>query len=141
MKKYKEYHFCNIYKSAEIGANTKVGSYTEIGKNVKIGKDCIISAFCFMSEGVVLEDSVFVGPGTLMLNDKRPPSKGKEWGKILIKRGASIGGGVTILPDVVIGEKAIIGAGSVVTKNVPAGEVWLGSPAKLLENKSIHNTL
>jgi len=135
MGKIKKYHYTNIYPSAKVGEGTRIGSYTEIGNNVQIGKNCIISSYVFTCEGVEIEDNVFVGPRVTFLNDKKPPSYGKHWGKIIVLKGASIGGNVTILPGVVIGEGAMIGAGSVVTKDVPAGEVWVGNPAcKLIDN-------
>lgn len=121
--------FNNIHSTAKIGENTKIGSYCEIGKNVVIGKNCSIQAFVFMPCGVKLEDNVFVGPGTVFTNDKHPPSHGKSWMKTVVKAGASIGAHCTILPGVIIGERALVGAGAVVTKDIPADEIWIGNPA------------
>jgi acetyltransferase-like isoleucine patch superfamily enzyme len=120
--------FQNIIDS-EIGEGTTVGAYCEIYK-AKIGKNCSIQAFCYICPTTVIEDDVFIGPGTITLNDKYPPSHGKHWAPVIIKKGASIGGGCVLLPGVTIGEGAMIGAGSVVTKSVPKKEVWYGNPAK-----------
>lgn len=88
-----------------------------------------IEPFAFIPDGVEIEDDVFIGPHVCFTNDKFPPSHGKGWVKTLVKRGASIGAGAIILPGLTIGGKAKIGAGSVVTKDIPAGEVWYGNPA------------
>lgn len=119
----------------DIGEGSVLHSHIWIGQDVKIGKRCKIQAFSFIPDGVTLEDDVFVGPGVKFLNDLYPPSKGKYWRKTLVKKGASIGGSATILPGVTIGENARIGAGAVVTRSVPAGETWVGVPAKFLEKK------
>lgn len=119
----------------DIGEGCVIHSQVWIGQDVKIGKRCKIQAFSFIPDGVTLEDDVFVGPRVTFLNDLYPPSKGKYWRKTLVKKGASIGGAATILPGVTIGENAVIGAGAVVTRSVPAGEVWVGVPAKYLEKK------
>jgi len=119
----------------DIGAGCIIHSHVWIGQDVKIGRNCKIQAFAFIPDGTTLEDDVFVGPRATFLNDLYPPSKGKHWHKTLVKKGASIGGGATILPGVTIGENARIGAGAVVTRSVPANEVWVGVPAKCLEKK------
>jgi acetyltransferase-like isoleucine patch superfamily enzyme len=126
----KIWHYTNIYNS-QIGDNSSVGSYTEIGGTI-IGENCSIQAFCYFCPGTVVEDDVFIGPRVTILNDKYPPRPRETWAYVTIKKGASIGGSVTILPGVTIGENAMIGAGSVVTKNVPNGEIWAGVPAKPL---------
>ena len=118
-----------------IGEDCVIHSQVWIGKNVKIGQRCKIQAFSFIPDGVTLEDDVFVGPRVTFLNDLYPPSKGKYWRKTLVRKGASIGGAATILPGVTIGENAVIGAGAVVTRSVPANEIWVGVPAKYLEKK------
>ena len=107
-----------------------IGSHTFIGKDVVIGMSVKIQGHCYIPTGVTIEQNCFIAPGVIFLNDKYPPSKGKFWGKIIVEKGASIGGGATILPNVIIGKSAIIGAGAVVTKDVPDGEVWVGNPAK-----------
>lgn len=122
----------NISSKAKIGSGTIIHSHCWIGDNVIIGKRCKIQAFAFLPEGVILEDDVFIGPHACFTNDKRPPSGGKQWAKTIVKKNASIGANATILPGLVIGENALVGAGSVLTKNVPTGEVWAGNPAKKL---------
>jgi UDP-2-acetamido-3-amino-2,3-dideoxy-glucuronate N-acetyltransferase len=133
--------FINLY-GCEIGDNTKIGAFVEIQKNARVGQNCKISSHTFVCEGVTIEDNVFVGHGVMFINDSFPratTSNGalqteKDW-KVeptLIRRGASIGSGATILANVTIGEHALIGAGSVVTRDVPANAVVAGSPARLL---------
>ena len=120
---------CNIYPTAKIGKGCNVGGGCEIGNNVVIGDNVRIGAMTFIPEGVVIEDNVFVAPGVFFSNDKYPPSSQKNWGKILIKKGAALGMGSVILPGVTVGERAMIGAGSVVTKDVPDGAKYYGNPA------------
>lgn len=120
---------CNIYKSAKIGKGCSIGNGTEIGHNVIIGDNVRIGAQCFIPEGVEIEDDVFIAPKVTFSNDKYPPSNRESWGNIVVRKGAIIGMGSIILPCVEIGAKAKIGAGSVVTKNVPAGELWYGIAA------------
>ena len=136
------YNFVNIY-GCEIGDNTKVGSYVEIRENVVIGKNCKIQAFAFLPKGVILEDEVFIGPHACFVNDKIPRAtvngrlkeQGKDWKpmKTLVKKGASIGANATILGGITIGENSIVGAGAVVTKNVPANVIVAGNPAKVIK--------
>lgn len=120
----------NIIEGCKIGQLTKIHSHVWIGGKVKIGKNCFIEAFAFIPDGVTIEDDVFIGPHVCFTNDKQPPSFGKHWADTLVKKGASIGANATILPGVTIHEGAKVGAGSVVTKDVPAGETWAGNPAK-----------
>jgi len=132
--------FINLY-GCQIGDNTKIGAFVEIQKNAKIGKNCKISSHTFICEGVDIEDGVFVGHSVTFINDSYPravTSDGQlqteqDWvvERTVVKKGASIGSGSTILCNVVIGENAIVGAGSVVTKDVPANAVVAGNPAKL----------
>ena len=130
----------NLY-GCEIGDDTKVGSFVEIQKNAKIGKNCKISSHTFICEGVTIEDDVFVGHNVSFINDKYPRAtiKGKlqtedDWVCVptLVKKGASIGTSSTILCGVTIGENAIIGSGSVVTKDVPSNTVVAGAPARVI---------
>jgi acetyltransferase-like isoleucine patch superfamily enzyme len=133
--------FINLY-GCEVGDGTKIGAFVEIQKNARVGKNCKISSHSFICEGVQIEDNVFVGHGVTFINDTYPRATTedgamqteKDW-KVeptLIKQGASIGSGATILCNVTVGEHAIIGAGSVVTKDVPAYAIVAGNPARML---------
>jgi acetyltransferase-like isoleucine patch superfamily enzyme len=136
------YAFTNLY-GCEIGDNVKIGTFVEIQKGAKVGKNCKISSHTFICEGVTLEDNVFVGHGVMFTNDRYPratQASGQlqteaDWTCIptLVKRGASIGSGATLLCGITIGEDAIVGAGSVVTKDVPPGTVVAGNPARVLK--------
>jgi len=133
--------FINLY-GCEIGDETKIGAFVEVQKNAIIGRCCKVSSHTFICEGVTIEDNVFIGHGVTFINDSYPratTSEGQlqteaDWGveRTLVKKGASIGSGATILSGISIGESAIVGAGSVVTKNVPANTIVAGNPAKLL---------
>jgi dTDP-4-amino-4,6-dideoxygalactose transaminase/acetyltransferase-like isoleucine patch superfamily enzyme len=135
--------FINLY-GCEIGDDTKIGTFVEIQKHAKIGRQCKVSSHAFICEGVTIEDGVFVGHGVTFTNDRYPRSTNAagalqteaDWKlePTLVKRGASIGSGATILPQVIIGENAIVGAGSVVTKDVPANTVVAGNPARVLRS-------
>jgi acetyltransferase-like isoleucine patch superfamily enzyme len=128
----------------EIGDNSKIGSFVEIQKNAKIGRNVKVSTHTFICEGVTIEDDVFVGHNVSFINDKYPQSTNpegtlqteKDWKVVptLVKRGASIGTSTTILCGVTIGENAIIGAGSVVTKDVPPNTLVAGVPAKIIRS-------
>lgn len=133
--------FINLY-GCEIGDNTKIGAFVEIQKNSKVGKNCKISSHTFICEGVDIEDNAFIGHSVTFINDSYPratTSDGevqteKDWKveRTLVKKGASIGSGTTILSKVTIGESALVGAGSVVTRDVPANAIVAGNPAKVL---------
>jgi acetyltransferase-like isoleucine patch superfamily enzyme len=103
-----------------------------IGEKVIMGIGCKIQPFAFIPDGVTIGNNVFVGPHVTFTNDKYPPSNGKSWMATRVNDGASIGAGATILPGIIIGKDAVIGAGAVVTKNVPGGETWVGNPAARL---------
>jgi UDP-2-acetamido-3-amino-2,3-dideoxy-glucuronate N-acetyltransferase len=120
----------SILLNCHIGNECTVHGFVWIGNNVTIGDRCLIQAYAFIPEGVTIEDDVFIGPQVCFTNDKRPPSYGDHWAKTVVKKGAAIGANATILPGVTIGEGATIGAGAVVTKDVPAGETWVGNPAR-----------
>jgi len=135
--------FINLY-GCEVGDNTKIGAFVEVQKNAKIGCNCKISSHTFVCEGVTIEDDVFIGHGVTFINDIYPrataPGGGlqteKDW-KVeptLIKRGASIGSGATILASLTVGENAMVGAGSVVTRSVPANSIVAGNPARVLRS-------
>ncbi len=133
--------FINLY-GCEIGDNVKIGAFVEIQKNATVGNNCKVSSHSFICEGVKIEDNVFIGHSVTFINDSYPRAttaegqlqNEKDWKveQTLVKKGASIGSGSTVLSKVVIGENAIVGAGSVVTKDVPANAIVAGNPAKLL---------
>ena len=135
--------FINLY-GCEIGENTKIGAFVEIQKNAKVGRNCKISSHTFICEGVEIEDGVFVGHSVIFINDSYPRATGsdgqlqteKDWKveRTLVKRGASIGSGSTMLSNVTIGENALVGAGSVVTRDVPDHAIVAGNPAKFLRS-------
>ena len=135
--------FINLY-GCEIGDETKIGAFVEIQKNARVGRRCKISSHTFICEGVDIEDNVFVGHGVTFINDSYPRSTTedgeiqteKDWRVevTLVRRGASIGSGSTILSKVTIGENAIVGAGSVVTRDVPPNVIVVGNPAKILRS-------
>lgn len=129
------WHFCNIYPTAMLGRGVSVGSYTEIGNNVIIGDRTRIGAHSFIPEGVLIGPDCFIGPGVTFTNDRFPPSPKNKWQRTTVCRRAAIGAGCIILPGVTIGFRALIGAGSVVTKNVPPNEIWAGNPAKKLRRR------
>lgn len=133
--------FINLY-GCEIGDNTKIGAFVEIQKNALIGKNCKISSHTFICEGVIVEDNVFIGHNVTFINDLYPRATAgdgtlqteEDWacGTTMIKKGASIGSSATLLCGITIGENAIVGAGSVVTKSVPPNSVVAGNPARLI---------
>ena len=134
--------FVNLY-GCEIGDDVKIGTFVEIQKGAKIGKRCKISSHSFICEGVTLEDEVFVGHSVTFTNDRYPCATNgsgrlqteADWVCIptLVKRGASIGSGATLLCGITIGENAIVGAGSVVTRDVPSNTIVAGNPARVIK--------
>ncbi|HSW39966.1 MAG TPA: acyltransferase [Acidobacteriota bacterium] len=132
--------FINLY-GCVIGDNVKIGAFVEIQKNATVGNNCKISSHTFICEGVTIEDDVFIGHNVAFINDTYPRATAggrlqteADWSveKTLVKKGASIGSGATILSKVTIGENAIIGAGSVVTKDVAPGAIVAGNPARFI---------
>jgi acetyltransferase-like isoleucine patch superfamily enzyme len=140
-KNVKIFAFVNLY-GCEIQDNSKIGAFVEIQKNAKLGQNVKVSSHTFICEGVTIEDDVFVGHNVSFINDKYPRSTTENGGlqteadwkvvPTLVKKGASIGTSTTILCGVTIGENAVIGAGSVVTKDIPPNVVVAGVPAKIL---------
>ena len=139
------FDFTNLY-GCEIGDDVKIGAFVEIQKGVKVGNRCKISSHTFVCEGVTLEDDVFIGHNVTFINDRNPHATNgdgqlqteADWKCIrtLVKRGASIGSGATLLCGVTVGENALVGAGSVVTKDVPPGAVVAGNPARVIKKSS-----
>lgn len=125
------WQFCIILKNAVIGSNCNICSHVLIENDVTIGDNVTVKCGVQIWDGMAVEDNVFIGPNVTFTNDAVPRSKVHHghFGKILLKKGCSIGANATILPDIVIGEYAFVGAGSVVTKNVPPNTVWYGNPA------------
>ena len=144
-QRVKIFAFTNLY-GCEIGDDVKIGAFVEIQKGVQVGNRCKISSHSFLCEGVTIEDEVFIGHGVTFINDRYPratntdgsPQTEADWRCIAttVKRGAAVGSGSTILCGVVIGERATVGAGSVVTKDVPDGATVAGNPARLLRPAS-----
>lgn len=137
--------FVNLY-GCEIGDGTKIGTFVEIQKGVKIGKNCKIQSHTFICEGVTIEDNVLISHNVTFINDRFPRAtndNGKvktenDWVCIptLIQHGASIGSSATLLCGITVGERAMVGAGSLVTKDVPSNAVVIGNPARVLKKKS-----
>jgi acetyltransferase-like isoleucine patch superfamily enzyme len=135
--------FINLY-GCQIGEDTKIGAFVEIQKNVTVGKNCKVSSHSFICEGVTIEDNVFIGHGVTFINDSYPRATTidgqlqteKDWKveQTLVKKGASIGSGSTVLSNIIIGENAIVGAGSVVTREVPPNTIVAGNPARILRS-------
>jgi acetyltransferase-like isoleucine patch superfamily enzyme len=144
-KNVRIYDFTNLY-GCEIGDEVKIGTFVEIQKGSKIGNRCKVSSHTFICEGVTLEDDVFIGHNVTFTNDRYPRATNgsgrlqteSDWSCVgtLVKRGASIGSGATLLCGITIGENALVGAGSVVTKDVPPGVVVAGNPARVIKSSS-----
>ena len=142
-KNVKVFHeqLVNLY-GCEIGDNTKVAAFVEIQRGVRIGKNCKIEPFAFIPSGVIIEDGSFIGPHVCFTNDKMPRASNKDgtlktssdWKmtETIVKKRSSIGANATIICGTVIGENSLVGAGSVVTKNVPANSIVAGNPAKVI---------
>ena len=143
------YDFVNLY-GCTIGDNTKIGSFVEIQKNAQIGQNCKISSHTFICEGVTIEDNVFIGHNVTFTNDTYPRAvttdgelqTENDWvcEPTIIKKGASIGSSVTLLSNLTVGENAIVGAGSVVTQDVPPNTIVVGNPARVLRKIDAHRS-
>src|SRR5258706_10997776 len=142
-KNVRIYHFTNLY-GCEIGDDVKIGTFVEIQKGSKIGNRCKVSSHTFICEGVILEDDVFIGHNVTFINDRYPRATNgtgqlqteADWSCVgtLVKRGASIGSGATLLCVITIGENAMVGAGSLVSKDVPSDTIVAGNPAKVIKS-------
>lgn len=149
-KDVKVYDFVNLY-GCSIDDNSKIGTFVEIQKNSTIGKNCKISSHTFICEGVHVEDNVFIGHNVTFINDKYPhatnedgsPQTESDWKveETFIKKGASIGSSATILCGVRVGENAVVGAGSVVTKDVPPNSIVAGVPARIMAKKTLKKAI
>lgn len=126
------WQFCVVLPNAQIGENCNICSHCFIENGVKIGNNVTIKSGVQLWDGVEIEDDVFIGANVSFTNDKYPKSRNRDWRllKTRVCEGASIGAGATILPGITIGRESVIGAGSVVTKDVPDAEIWVGNPAK-----------
>ena len=139
--------FTNLY-GCRIGSRSRIGTFVEVQRGASIGEDCKIQSHTFVCDGVTIEDEVFVGHGVMFINDKYPHATNgdgrlqneDDWELIptVVERGASIGSGATILGGVRIGREAIVGAGAVVTGDVPAGTVVKGNPARMRASQGVH---
>lgn len=129
------WNYTNIMDGAKIGRNCNIGSYVEIGPQVEIGDNCKIQAFSFIPNGVKIGSWVFVGPHVVFTNDKHPDLRKKHWEVVptVVKDGVRIGANATLVCGITIGENALIGAGAVVTKDVPPNSVVAGNPARILK--------
>ena len=130
------WQFCVILKDAKIGKNCNINCHVFIENDVIIGDNVTVKPGVQIWDGVTLEDNVFIGPNVTFTNDLIPRSKKypEKFEKTFVKKGASIGANATILGGITLGENSLVGAGSVVTKDIPANEVWVGNPAKFLRN-------
>lgn len=128
------WQFCVIFPKAKIGNNCNVCANVLIENEVVVGNNVTIKSGVQLWDGVTIEDNVFIGPNVTLTNDLFPRSKNQDWqlSKTIIKKGASIGANSTLLAGITIGENAMIGAGSVVTKSIPSGEIWFGNPARFI---------
>lgn len=130
------WQFCVILEGAKIGQNCNINAQVLMEGGAKIGDRVTIKPGVQLWDGIELEDDVFIGPNATFTNDKIPRSGNKHFflEKTIVRKGASIGANVTILPGIIIGEKAIVGAGSVVTEDIPAHEIWAGNPARKIKS-------
>ena len=135
----KIWQYCVVLPGAKIGEDCNICSHCFIENDVVIGNRVTVKCGVQLWDGVIIEDNVFIGPNVTFTNDKYPSSKNVGWQleKTIVRKGASIGAGAVVLCGIEIGEKAMIGAGSLVTRNVPAGELWMGNPARFVRKVDI----
>jgi acetyltransferase-like isoleucine patch superfamily enzyme len=130
---------CHIGEGLVNGEKCSIGALAHIGRNVTLGDGCRIQGGAYIADGCVLGDGVFVGPNSTMLNDKYPPSRNADhWMPVKIESNAVIGGGATVLPGVTVGVNAVLAAGSTLTRDLPADEVWAGNPATFLMTRALY---
>ncbi|MDP6889616.1 MAG: acyltransferase [Candidatus Thalassarchaeaceae archaeon] len=128
---------CHIGTNVVIGADVSIGCLAHVGRDVSIGEGSRIQGGAYIADGTTVKEGVFIGPNATILNDKYPPSRdSNKWEFVTIEEGAVIGGGATILPGIRIGTQAVVAAGAVLTKDIPAGEVWVGNPAMFHMHRS-----
>lgn len=129
------WQFCVVFPKAQIGENCNICCHCLIENDVKIGNNVTVKSGVQIWDGIELEDNVMIGSNVTFTNDMYPRAKNKNWKMLRTRvcKGATVGAGATLLPGLTIGERAMIGAGSVVTKNVPAGELWVGNPARFVK--------
>lgn len=129
------WQFCVVFPNAQIGENCNICCHCLIENDVKIGNNVTVKSGVQIWDGIELEDNVMIGSNVTFTNDKYPRSKNENWKMLRTRvcKGATVGAGSTLLPGLTIGERSMIGAGSVVTKNVPAGELWVGHPARFVK--------
>ena len=128
---------CHIGTNVVFGADVSIGCLAHVGRDVSIGEGSRIQGGAYIADGTIVKEGVFIGPNATILNDKYPPSRdSNKWEFVTIEEGAVIGGGATILPGIRIGTQAVVAAGAVLTKDIPAGEVWAGNPATFHMHRS-----
>ncbi len=132
---------CHIGKGTTVGMNTSIGALAHVGQHVSLGQNCKIQGSAYIADRSVLQDDVFIGPNATLLNDRFPPSGDlNKWAPINIAQGAVLGGNVTVIAGCNVGKGSVLGAGSVLTKDLPAGEVWVGNPASFLMTRAEYDT-
>ncbi len=130
---------CHIGKNAKIGSDCSIGALAHIGQRVVLGRGCKIQGSAYIADECVLGDGVFIGPAAVLLNDKFPPSNNRaKWKPVHVGDGAVIGGNATVIPGNNIGERGVLAAGAVLTKDLPANEVWGGNPAEFLMTREAY---
>lgn len=124
---------CHLGSDVQLGEGCSIGALAHVGSEAKLGNRVRIQGGAYVASICILGDDVFIGPNATLLNDRHPPSRDKrKWIPVIVENNAVIGGGATILPGVSIGENAVVAAGSVATKDIPANEVWAGNPARFM---------